>query len=144
MNIDFLFRFNRPKKKTAFTIVEVIIAIIVLTIAMVALFSSLYSGFNLVNDVREIIIVSSIIQEEIEELRKSFFVNLPPYGESAFSNDSLSSLYNASGTVKIDEYIDANIVRVAVVVTWYSRLQTDKQKTKRAVTLITRNGINSI
>ena len=135
---------KRLKINAGFTIVEALMAIIILSICSAVLFSSLHLSFDLVNYIRENITASSIIQEEIEELRKTYFVSLPPLGTSAVSNSSLSSLYNASGVIKIDQYIDANIVRVAVAVTWESRLHIGRQYTKRIVTLIARNGINSI
>ena len=143
MHKNFLL-FNYLKKKAGFTLVEAFIAVTILGFCALFLFISLYAGFNLVNDIRENIIASSIIQEEMEGLRKTFFAQLPAYGESTFSNSSLSLLYNTSGTIKVDQYIDDNIVRVIVTVTWYSRLKTDKQHEKRLATLITKNGINSI
>ena len=141
---NFLLRLNSLKKKAGFTLVEAFIATIILGFCALFLFAALYAGFNLVNDIRENIIASSIIQEEIEGLRKTLFTQLPAYGESTFSNSSFSFLYNTSGTVKVDQYIDDNIVRVVVTVTWYSRLETDKQHVRRLATLITKNGINSI
>lgn len=149
MDINSPSQFNRLKKKTGFTIIEALTAIIILGICAVALFASLQLGFNLVNDIRENIIASSRIQEEMEELRKTFFSTLPSYGETSFGDptdpqDSLSLLYNSSGTIKVDQYIDVDIVRVVITVSWYSRLNINKQNTKRMITLITRNGINSI
>lgn len=135
---------NIIKKKKGFTLIEAFASIIILSICAIALFASLYTGLNLVNDMRENIIASSIIQDEMEELRKTPFLSLPSSGTSAFSNDSLSLLYNSSGTRIVDSYIDANMVRVAIIVRWNSRLNTAKQNTKRVVTLITKNGINSI
>lgn len=135
---------KRLKKKRGFTIIEAFIAISILSLCVVSLFVSLNAGYNIVNDIRESIIASSIIQEEMEELRRSCFTNLPPYGKTRFSNNSLSLLRNPSGTVEVDQYIDENIVRVTLTVTWTTRLKTTKQNTKRIVTLFARNGINSI
>ena len=132
------------RKQKGFSIVEVVIATSILTFCAVALFASLHLSFNIVNDIRENITASSIIQEEMEKLRKTFFVELPPLGESAFSNSSFSSLYNSSGAIKVEQYTDSNILKVSIRVRWYSRLKTSKQHTKCMVTLITKNGINSI
>ena len=134
----------RPRKKAGFTIVEALTALIILGLCTVALFTSLHFGFHLVNDIRENIIASSIMQEEMEELRKSLFVSLPSYGQSTFTNDSLSLLYNSSGTVTVDQYVDSDILRVALTVAWSPRLKPEKVNIKRMVTLITKNGINSI
>ncbi|MFH0839708.1 MAG: type II secretion system protein [Candidatus Omnitrophota bacterium] len=127
-----------------FTLLEALMAMTIFAFCASALFASLYSGFNLVNDIRENMIASSIIQQKIESLRKTFFVSMPVYGESTFTDASLSKLNNPSAKVNIDQYADANIIRAAVMVTWYSRLNTSKQNTKRVMTLITKNGINSI
>ena len=137
-----------PSKKaeslTGFTLTEAFASVIILSICAIALFASLYTGLNLVNDMRENIIASSIIQDEMEKLRKTPFLSLPPSGTSVFYNNSLALLYNSSGTRIVDQYIDANMVRIAIIVRWNSRLNTDKQNTKRLVTLITKDGINSI
>lgn len=144
MQINSPLQSNYIKKKVGFTIVEAFTAITVLGLCAVALFTSLQFGFNIVNDIRESIIASTILQEEMEELRRSSFANLPPYGTSPFYNGSLFLLHNSSGTIRVGQYIDTNIVRVTITVSWYSRLKTNKQNVKRVVTLITRNGINSI
>ncbi|MDD5680489.1 MAG: type II secretion system protein [Candidatus Omnitrophica bacterium] len=132
------------RKKSGFTLVEAFVAMSILTFCATALFASLYIGFNLVNDIREHIIASSIIQQEMESLRKTPFVTLPSYGDTPFTSSSLSRLYNSSAKVNIGQYVDSNIVRAVVTVTWYSRLNTTKQNVKKVITLITKNGINSI
>lgn len=145
MRKNVLLRFNYLKKKAGFTIVESFAAIVILGLCAISLFAGLNVGLHLVNDIRENIIASSIMQEEVEELRKSFFATLPSYGTSSFSNTSLSLLYNSTGTVTaINAYSDPNIVKIVLTVTWYSRLKTTKQHTKRIATLIAKNGINSI
>jgi prepilin-type N-terminal cleavage/methylation domain-containing protein len=126
-----------------YSLLETLVAISVLALCAAGIFSSVYAGFNLVNDVRESITASSIIQQKIEEFRKTFFANMPPYGERPFLNPALAKLSNASATTDIGPYIDANIVEVVITVKWNSRLG-GRQNEKRAATLITRNGINSI
>lgn len=132
------------RRKNGFTLLEALTAMTILAFCAAALFASLYLGFNLVNDIRENIIASSIIQQKIEDLRKTFFASMPVYGETSFTNSSLSKLHNSSAKVKVDQYSDANIIRAVVTVKWYSRLNTSLEHTKRVMTLITRNGINSI
>lgn len=127
-----------------FTIVEVFVAISILIFCATALFISLYVGISLINDIRENITASSVIQQKIEDMRNTSFAGLPSYGDSPFVNMSLSELYDSSAKVNVEPYIDSNIVRVVVTVTWHSRLNTAKVNTKRAITLIARNGINSI
>ena len=139
-----LWRRNYLKTKKGFTLVEALAATCILAFCVGSLLLGLYNGYNLINEIRESIIVSSVIQEEIEELRKTFFTTLPPYGESSFFNNSLSLLYSASGTINVDQYLDENIARVLVKVTWHNRLKPEKQNVKKVVTLIARNGINSI
>lgn len=135
---------NPAVNNSGMTILEVITAIALLAIAAGSIFMALFLGIDIVNETRENIIASSIIQQEIETLRKTFFVSLPGYGSTNFSSGSLPLLYNSTGTVKIDPYIDTNIVRVVVEVKWFSRLNTSKLHVQRAATLITKNGINSI
>jgi len=135
---------NFLKSKHGFTLVEAFIAMSILAFCATALFISLYVGFNLVNDIRENIIASSIIQQKIENLRKTLFITLPAYGDNSFTNNSLSKLYNSSAKVNVGQYIDTNIVTVVITVTWHSRLNTAKINTKRVITLIAKNGINSI
>lgn len=144
MEINLLSQFDLLKKRRGFTIIEAFIAIFILSLCVVVLFTSLNAGYNIVNDIRENIAASSILQEEMEKLRKTVFADLPPLGVSPFYNNSLSLLCNSSGTIKVDRYIDANIVRATFTVTWTTRLKTAKRNTKRIVTLIAKNGINSI
>ena len=144
MKTDSIFHLNSLKKKSGFTIIEAITALVILCISAIAIFSSLHAGFSLINDIRENIIVSSCIQEELEELRKTIFVSLPSVGTTTFYNNSLSTLRNPSGTVTVDEYSGSNILRVTIAVTWQSPLKQNRYHTKRVVTLIARNGINSI
>lgn len=131
-------------KKKGFTLIEALIASAILGIVLVSLISSLNGCVTMLNDIRENACATAVIQEEIESLRKRFFRQLPVYGLTSFSTSSLSKLYNASGKVYIDQYTDADLVRAAVTVTWYDRLDTSRQKMKRVATLIARNGINSI
>ncbi len=132
------------KNKRGFSLLEAFIAMSILVFCVTALFVSLYLRFNLVNDVRENIVAASIIEHKIEDLRKSFFSSLPSYGETSFSDSSLSRLYNSSAKVNLSQYIDSNIVKAVVTVTWHSRLNTSKQSVKSVITLIAKNGINSI
>jgi prepilin-type N-terminal cleavage/methylation domain-containing protein len=138
------FSLQSTPEKAGFTLIEALVSIIILSICVVALFAGLHAGFTLVNEIRENIIASSILQEEIEELRKTVFSGIP----DPFDNASLSLLTNATGEIKIEDtaYSGGDLVRVRVIVviTWNSRLRSDKQNTKRMATIITKNGINSI
>lgn len=80
---------------TGFTLVEVFVAMSILVFCVATLFISLYAGFNLINDIRENIIAPSIVQQKIEDLRKTSFTALPAYGDNSFANSSLSKLYNS-------------------------------------------------
>ena len=137
-------RIKYLKNKAGITITEVIIAILLLTFGTVGLFASLSAGFDLVSDIRENIVASSVIQEEMEELRKTSFDDLPPFGTSAFANGSLASLHNAAGSIDVDPYLDSNTKMIVITLIWNPRSNSAKQFTKKLVTVITRTGINSI
>ena len=147
MLINFFHRSSFLKKKTGFTLTEALIAIILLSICAMGFFASLHTGFKITNEIRENMIATSIIQEEIEELRRTSFDSLPASG--AFTNSNLSLLdttsNNASGTIERDTYeSSSDLARIVIKITWYSGFNPDKENIKRVITLIARNGINSI
>ena len=131
------------KNTRSFTIIEVLIASAIMGMSSSAIFASINTSLSLVNDVCENMRAYAVIQEKTEELRKRFFVQLPS-GTTSFSSGSFSELNAPSGSVNIDSYSTGDIMRAVVTVTWTDRLRPSRQKTKSAVTLITRNGINYI
>jgi len=132
------------KRRKGFTLIEAFTALIVLGISAAALLASLYMGLNIVNDVREHVIASSIIQEEMEVLRKTSFAALPATGTDTIQNIRLDQLSNANGSITVGNYIDSDSKRISIVVTWDSPLDPNRHNTKRAVTIFTKDGINSI
>ena len=136
---------KRDKRISGLTIIEAAMATAVLVLCTAALFVSLHMSFTIANDVRENMLASSIIQEEIEELRKGFFANVEdPSDPPDFSNDRLASLANSSGTIIVQQFGDDDIVRVTVIVSWRNQLKPAKQNTKSIATLIARNGIHAL
>lgn len=145
MLINFFHRSSFLKKKTGFTLIEALIAIILLSICAMGFFASLHTGFKITNEIRENMIATSIIQEEIEELRKTSFDNLP----TSLTNSRLSLLdttsNDASLTIIQDSYeSSSDLARIVIKITWYSGFNPDKENIKRIITLIARDGINSI
>ncbi len=127
-----------------FTILEALLAVMVAVLCSFFLFAAVNFGTTIIHDTRDHILVSTILQQETEKLRKRLYEALPPYGTTSFANASLNDLLSASGTVTAEQYGDVDITRITYTVTWSSRLSPSRTYTKSLVTLCTRNGINSL
>ncbi|MDP3790515.1 MAG: prepilin-type N-terminal cleavage/methylation domain-containing protein [Candidatus Omnitrophota bacterium] len=132
--------------KKGFTLVEVLIAALIMGIGLISVGAAIYEQFSFVGQIRERVIADMAAQEEIEYIRGLPF-NTIINSNTAFPNpSSFSSLLNnnnPSVAVAVDNYLSDpsnNIRRVSVTVSWDSfmgsRLQTN------LVTLVTRNGID--
>ena len=133
-------------RKAGFTLVEVCIAVAILTLSTWSLFQSLNFGYTLIHDIRESIVASSILQRQMEIEREKILANVEArtFSPNAYySGDTI--LYNATGSVIVESYgslSTAEVKKVTISVTWSPRLRPTKQINKRISSLITKNGIN--
>ena len=131
-----------PAEIGGFTLFEALTAATVFIIAAVSILTAVVTGMRAVRDISENALASAALQYQIETMRQSG--NLPAAGSYNFYNNPLAKLTNGVGTVSVDQYVDANLLRVVVRVNWNSRLQSTKNNTKRLSTLIANKGLDTI
>jgi prepilin-type N-terminal cleavage/methylation domain-containing protein len=131
-------RLKRTNKERGFSLIEVLITILILTVVMVVMLSTFIYGFNLLSRMKQSGIATQIVQEELEIIRNMPFddiINL----SSEFTHENFSFLKNASGTISIGDSEGADIKKLTVSVIWTYR---GVQLQRDIVTFITREGIN--
>jgi len=128
-----------------FTLVEALLASIVMAIGIFAVITAIYAQVAALNENREKTIAALTAQGEIEYLRGQSFSNITSrlfYKEEA---PGLEYLHLGADFGKGDIVVDnvngnANIKRVSVIVTWTS--MRGKHMHKTLATLMTSGGIN--
>ena len=144
MNIRKLFNRRKgitaiqPTKKDGFTLVEVLITILMLTVVLTALLSCFVQGFEILTRMKQMTIATQCIQNELESIRSMHYSDILSL-DNAFTNDSLTYLDNGSGTINLEDSIGSEIKKLTVSVTWTYR---GRQMRKDVVTYVTKKGIN--
>ncbi len=144
MNIKKLFNRRKgmaviqPNKKAGFTLVEVLITILMLTVVLTAILSCFVQGFEILTRMKQMTIATQCIQKELEVIRTMHYSDILGLDDT-FTNDNLSYLDNSSGTVNLEDSIGSEIKKLTVSVTWTYR---GKQMRKDVVTYVTKKGIN--
>jgi type II secretory pathway pseudopilin PulG len=125
---------------TGFTLAEVMISIVLVTVIVLAFFGAFSSSFNYLRRVIELRNATLVLQEEmsvIRELKFSEIQNLP----ATFSSNSMSSLHNSLGSIIRSSYSgQSNILKITLRLRWSAFDGATVNKTM--VTLITNNGID--
>lgn len=127
-------------KKKGFTLVEILVAVVVLGIALCSIACIFPKGLIFITEIRQTAIATQAAQEEMELIRDMAFDNILELGAS-FTAAGFSELNSPTGTLIIDNpYRTDDMRRVTIVVNWTS-LQ-GRSLSKSLVTLVTREGIN--
>lgn len=137
----------RTNNDDGFTLVEALIASVVMALGLIAVITAVSMQTNILNKDREYSIASLAAQGHIELLRGRAFGNIV---NSTFDDDEAPGLaylhYGSgvgSGSVLVEDAdftADSNIKKVSVTVTWDSI--DGNTRTKTLETLVTKNGIN--
>ena len=124
----------------AFTLFEIFIAAILVTVITLAFFASLVTSFNHLRRIVELRTASLVLQEQISMARGLEFSDILSIG-GTFSSASMSSLKNATGSISQSFYGGHNeIIKLSFKLDW-----TDfngEPTHKSLVTLMTDHGIN--
>lgn len=129
----------RPRpKETGFSLIEVLIAMSVLTVMALSLIGVLVHGLNLLARTKQVILATQICQEQIESIRNKPFDAVANLGPT-YANDKLSALLDGQGTQAIESSVGSDIRKLTVSVAWNFHGQAMR---KDVVTLITRAGID--
>ncbi len=129
---------KRKKREEGFTYIEVLVTMVILSVALIALLSCFLHGFNVISRMRQTAIATQSIQEELELIRNMPFNDILTL-DSSFTNESLSLLEDCTGAVNLEDSLGDDIKKLTVSALWSYR---DMQMRKDVVTFITRKGIN--
>lgn len=98
-------------KYKGFTLLEVLIALIILTIAVTTLIWAFSSGIYAATDIENVDLALNIAQSNMEEIKNTPFANLQDYGPAADQNFA-----NFNVSVNVAE--GQNPMQVDVTVAW--------------------------
>lgn len=126
--------------KKAFTLVEILIAAILVAVIALAFFASLATSFNHLRRIVELRTASLVLQEQVSMARDLKYSDILSIG-GTFSSASMSSLKDATGTISQSLYGGhAEITKISFKLDWtdFNGDPADKS----LVTLMTDHGIN--
>jgi prepilin-type N-terminal cleavage/methylation domain-containing protein len=128
----------KQSKKVGFTLIEVMITILLLTVVMSAILSCFVQGFDILMRMKQMTVATQGIQKELELVRTMHYSDILSM-DNSFTNDSFSYLDNSSGIINLEDSVGAEIKKLTVSVTWTYR---GRQMRKEVVTYVTKKGIN--
>jgi prepilin-type N-terminal cleavage/methylation domain-containing protein len=131
----------RPKKTQptgGFSLIEVLVAMVVLGIMLLTLISVFIYGYNVIARSTQVALATQICQEEVERIRNLAFDTVAALG-TTFTNSKLSRLINGQGVEAIQAGPGTDMKILTVSVTWNYR---GRSLRKDVVTYVTRNGVD--
>lgn len=135
---------NKFSKKAGFTLVEVVVSMVLLGIIFASAFSSYILGLRMINDAREEVRASQIIQSEIERLRTKNWIQLQKYNTGEFFTPQGEFLKEFSEDYISYRYVipitNADQMIIAVRVQW--KAQSGRTNIRWFNTVFTKNGLN--
>lgn len=128
------------RKNKAFTLIESLFAIALITLITISFFSSLLVSVSYVRRSFELRTSSLILQEQMSLVRELTYADIQSLGNT-FSSGYMSSLKNAAGTIDKSYYMFSNnILKITFKLNWTTF--DNKAADKSIVTLITNHGID--
>ena len=128
----------KKAKKAGFSLIEVMITILLLTVVLSALLSCFIQGFDILMRMKQMTAATQAIQNELELIRNMHYSDILSM-DNSFTNDNFSLLDNSSGIISLEDSVGAEIKKLTVSVVWTYR---GKQMRKEVVTYVTKKGIN--
>ncbi len=126
------------RRRRGFSLIEVMIAMVVLGIILLTLISVFVYGYNVIARTKQLAIATQVCQAEVERIRNLAFDSLTGLG-SSFTDPKLSALINGQGVRVLESGAGADMRKLTVSVAWTYRGQPMR---KDLVTFITREGVN--
>jgi len=135
---------NRANK--AFTLIEILIASVVILVAILGFFSLFSRGTELVSSIRGNLIATYALEEQMELIRRTSFSDIVSNysAPSNFSASGFTLLSNPTGTITVDYPFGSGspndkIIRVSATVSWVTTAGAVKNKT--IATYVTEDGM---
>jgi len=131
---------RRPARRGSegFSLIEVMIAMVILGIMLMTLISVFVYGYNVIARAKQLAAATQICQSEIERIRGLSFDALSGLS-STFTDPKMSSLINGQGVRVVEAGAGSDILKLTVSVAWTYR---GRPLRKDVVTFITRMGVN--
>ncbi|MDP8259733.1 MAG: hypothetical protein P9L96_01810 [Candidatus Gygaella obscura] len=112
-------------KRSAFTLVEFLIAMVIMTAAIFSLLAAHFSIIVLNETSRNVTLATQESQAKLEELKNIAFDALSVYDDTSFDVFNFAS-NDAKGHIDVDSTVYNDLMRVHISVSW-------KQRTDRVV-----------
>ena len=124
------------------TLVEVMITVLILSIAILGTITVFARCNILVNELKEHSIVNNTLNEQMEEIRGMSYSTLDPASPPSFTAAGLGELNNATGAITVDNTIFSNtkISKITSTITWTGIGRRSMSKSLSAY--VTDDGIN--
>ena len=125
-----------------FSMIEVLLAIVLVTVGLTAVSYVMAVGMGLNVDTKETSVAYQAANEQIELLRRTPFASISVCTDAQFSVPSLSQLPNAQGLMTVQLYQgQSDLKQVTLRVRW-TRRGPGRDQSVQLVTLICRRGLN--
>lgn len=141
----FMVKIRLLSGKQGVTLMESLIASLIMGISIFAIGTAIYSQVNALNQNREKTIAALAAQGEIENIRGMAFNNISSHTFDTTEAPGLAYLHKppnvaTRGSVLVSNSYGSDIKKVSVTITWIS--MTGKTLQNNLETLITRSGID--
>ena len=127
-----------PSREAGFSLVEVLIAMVVLGIILLTLISVFAFGYNLIARTQQTALATQVCQAELERIRGLTFDSLASL-TTTFTDAKLAGLISGQGLRAVEAGPGADIKKLTLSITWKFRGQSMR---KDIVTYITRMGVD--
>jgi len=128
----------RRKKEGGFSLIEVLVAMVILGVMLMTLISVFLYGFNSISRTKQLALATQICQEQVEKIRNMSFDAILALG-TTFTNDKLASLTGGQGTQAVETSVGGDIKKLTVSVLWTYR---GRSLRKDIATFVTRLGVD--
>ena len=134
------------KGRNGFTLVETMIAILILSIGLIGLFTAFSNGPAVIRRTADISTATKIAQDAMEIVRDNSFAAITGWGifssqdfttVTGSTTQGLANLNSGQVLLSISDFIDSNIKQVSITVQWTG---AQGQAFSRSITTLVTNG----
>lgn len=134
---------RHPRRRSAFTLVEVMVAMTVLILVFVSTISAITIGFRVMEDARMNTLASQVLQSEMENIRLKNWtqVSALPASEPFTVESSINSTrFDHFTCTRTISSLNSDLKLVVLALNWIS--MDGRSHDRRYVTVVGKNGLN--